>query len=168
MLQKSKFILRNLTRNKLFFLSFSFDGSNGKNRFGDVLSSLTRNDPGIGTTCMKDFVSNRTLVELSKFGAECSGDNETNYQEGFLQNYSDEIPGKMKYNCECTISDDYNKYAIWYCPLKTEDKDIDVPGRNLMQTKDILFDLTNLRNIGSTNSSTNNDWILGKSHKNHW
>ena len=114
---------------------------------------------------MKDFVSNRTLVELSKFGAKCSGDNETKYQQGFLQNYSDEIPGKMKYNCECTISDDYNKYAIWYCPLKTEDKDIDVPGRNLMQTKDILFNLTNLSDIGSTNSSTNNDWILGNCHK---
>ena len=111
---------------------------------------------------MEDFVSNRTLVELSQFGAECSLD-ETKYQQGFSQNYSNDTPGKMKYNCECTISDDYNKYAIWYCPLKSEDAD--VPGRNLMQTTDIMFNLTNLRSIGSTNSSTNNDWILGKSCK---
>ena len=141
-------------------LLISFKGSNHLNLFDDVLSSLTHNDPGIGTTCMEDFVSNNTLHEMSKFGALCASYGDIDYKYGFAQNYSDETPGKMMYNCECSISDDYNKYAVWSCNLPKYDG-VETPGRNLMQTKDILFNLTDLRNNASPNSSTNNDWILG-------
>ena len=130
--------------------------------FDDVLSSLTHNEPGIGTTCMTDFVEDKTISELSKFGAECARSDDPIYQEGFSQDYSDDVPGKMKSTCECTVADDYNKYVIWSCQPRNDVNDVEVPGRNLMQTQDILFNLTNLSdNTGSTNSSTNNDWILG-------
>lgn len=125
----------------------------------DVLSSLTHNKPGIGTTCMEDFLSNDTLRELSKFGAVCASPDDPYYQQGFSRNYSDQTPGKMKYNCECKISDNYNKYAVWSCLPKSDG--VKVPGRNLMQTKDILFNLTRLSDYSTSNSSANNDWILG-------
>ena len=128
--------------------------------FGDVLASLTHNGPGIGTTCMTDFVENKTISELSKFGAECASPEDLDYQKGFSQEYSDDVAGKMMFNCECSIANDYNKYLIWSCQPRNQEE-IEVPGRNLMQTQDILFNLTNLEDRGRTNTSTNNDWILG-------
>ena len=108
---------------------------------------------------MEDFVSNNTLREMSKFGALCASYNDSDYKYGFSQNYSDETPGKMMYRCECSISDDYNRYAVWSCLPKYDD--VETPGRNLMQTKDILFNLTDLSDTASPNSTSNNDWILG-------
>ena len=114
---------------------------------------------------MEDFVSNNTLREMSKFGALCASYEDKDYQYGFLQNYSDETPGKMMYNCECSISDDYNEYAVWSCQPNYDD--VETPGRNLMQTKDILFNLTDLSDTASPNSSANNDWILGIFYQNY-
>ena len=126
--------------------------------FGDILLSLSKNDPGIGTTCMSDFVENRDLVEISAFGAECARPDMEEYKKGFTQDYANNVPGKMKYNCECSVENGHNGYAVWACSAR-EESDIETPPRNLMQTKDILFNLTDLKD---NNHSSTNAWLLGK------
>ena len=130
----------------------SFDGANYENSIDNVLLSLSYNDPGIGATCMPDFVDD---TNDDGFGAQCVNPDIDRYQQNFTQDYSE--PGKMKYVCECGVTDGYIKYVDWKCSPRDEN-DIEIPPRNLMQTQDILFNLTVL---GENNNSSTNAWILG-------
>ena len=145
-------------RRKILSQTCSFDGANDENNLQDVLLSLSHNEPGIGTTCMEDFVNDTKLVDVSAFGALCADPEIDSYQKGFTRNYSDSTPGRMQYDCECSETDSYTGYIIWNCSPRDK-SNIEIPPRNLMQTKDVLFDLTNLN---EQNQSNTNAWILGR------
>ena len=136
----------------------SFQGANDENKLKDILTFLTHNDPGIGTTCMPDFVDDSALEKLSEFGAQCANPNVEEYQEGFTQDYPNSIPGRWDVDCECEVTNTYTKYVTWDCSERNTSA-VETPPRNLMLTEDILFDLTNLT---ENNDSNINSWILGK------
>ena len=139
------------------FVSSFKDASEGK-KLKDILTSLSHNDPGIGTTCMQDFVDDSALSTLSEFGAQCGNPNEEKYQEGFTEDYPNSTPGRLDVDCECAETNTYTKYVTWDCSERNTSA-VETPPRNLMQTTDILFDLTNLT---ENNDSNINSWILGK------
>ena len=107
---------------------------------------------------MPDFVDDSALEKLSEFGAQCANPNVEEYQEGFTQDYPNSIPGRWDVDCECAVTNTYTKYVTWDCSERNTSA-VETPPRNLMQTGDILFDLTNLT---ENNDSNINSWILGK------
>ena len=141
------------------FFCFSFQGADIENQFSSILASLSQNGPGIGTTCMADFVQNETLASLSAFGAHCAivpGSTPTDgkYSQGFTQDYPDNVPGKLIHNCGCTTISKHSSEIEWACSPRAE---VEVPPRNLMETKDVLFNLTSLNLV----DMDINGWILG-------
>ena len=115
---------------------------------------------------MPAFLEDDDLKKLSAFGAQCAINpwqnftSDEKYRQGFTQNYTNQ--GKLKDHCECTKPDTKSSQSVeWTC---TElDGAVQIPPRNLMETKDVLYNLTNLRfRHSSGDKNIPNQWILGK------